>query len=288
MTFWEADKRTKPDPWSFEKGLVDPKWDWFHKHAIFTVPMLANEGTGQDAFREEITGLRTQSMQATAKYNRRGWGYTMAVNQRCDWAASSSWAIVGDIEFTMFVALNKTGTQGAAPAFLAHRTAADATAGYWIISGTASPGVVKFEWHNGTSVVNVTFSGATFPADGEVQLALTRKLGGVYDLYINGFFADTQTLIGDLSAGDKEIHIGQQLTSGERAVLGDYYCCYILKGVAANQVQITALVADPFGPFRMDDEDELRLLAVAVAGGANPKGPLGHPLWGPLAGPVGV
>jgi len=49
--------------------------------------------------------------------------------------------------------------------------------------------------------------------------------------------------------------------------------------------EIKKLARDPFGPFRMDEDIEW--LAVAAAGGgATPHGPLGHPLWGPLAGPV--
>ncbi len=61
------------------------------------------------------------------------------------------------------------------------------------------------------------------------------------------------------------------------------HACYWDRGLTDKEF------ADHYSPeFRWDliDNEAAEVRAVAVAAVANPHGPLGHPLWGPLAGPV--
>jgi len=53
-------------------------------------------------------------------------------------------------------------------------------------------------------------------------------------------------------------------------------------GYQLTASQLAQLRSDYFGPWVMDR----RLVKAAAVGGTNPHNPLGHPLYGPLAGPV--
>ncbi len=93
--------------------------------------------------------------------------------------------------------------------------------------------------------------------------------------------SDTVVAGDDIFDTDK-MRIGNRPNSTARAFDGVIYCIYIWKR-ELNVHEIRRISEDPFGLIRMAPR---RIVKAAAVGGANPHNPLGHPLYGPFAGPI--
>ena len=80
------------------------------------------------------------------------------------------------------------------------------------------------------------------------------------------------------------MRIGDWNTTTERSFNGDMSYLMFLPGYIINQAQVSQISNDWFGFMRTDFRTVV--VKAPVVGGTTPKGPFGHPFYGPFAGPV--
>lgn len=102
-----------------------------------------------------------------------------------------------------------------------------------------------------------------------------------HEFFVDGVSVGTNTTLMKLFTPDK-FALGRLPDSSPTSSTnsGIIYAAFMPAGFSSAEAQ--KLYRDPSGPFRMWDEAGV----VYAVGGGNPKGPFGHPLWGPFAGPL--
>ncbi len=296
MTFWEGEKNKKPERWSFDKGFVDPKWDWFWRDLAFFVPIWE---LGSAALYDLVTRKRGTIQSATTwKATDRGTALNF-IDNASDGAIFTGPFIATDLgdftgSFTVF-SLARTPDVGADRHTMYAQWDSGTITGQMLFgmnmtraAGTEA-GTLGLTCHE-----NITgFDGA----DSAAGLLLANTWYAMTGRRIwNGASSDVSVWLDGVDVTDAfETTNPRTARATSASYIGNYSTTIPFDGdisyVAGwnrplSNGEVIQLSRDPFGPFRMDAQDELQLLGVAAAGGANPHGPLGHPLWGPLAGPV--
>ncbi|KKN00099.1 hypothetical protein LCGC14_1141230 [marine sediment metagenome] len=152
--------------------------------------------------------------------------------------------------------------------------------------------IVKFLIHNGT--LDIGNGGTTIVPGTTYHVVGTWRAGEYPKVYINGII-DTASTTGSTPTGGALQSANTNLAIGGRpantntpitSVTFDYAGTistvrYYNRVLSASE--IAALNINPDLPMQ---QEPLVWLGQAPVGGTTPKGPLGHPLYGPLAGPI--
>ncbi len=256
------DREMKPDQRGFDPGIVTPRWWDLWSHAVFFPPYWEGGGERVDL----ITGDKSSSEAGVWADGEKGKGFLSTAGETGTvWANNANWDLDGDIDFTIWIALRKDGTSGAGAALFSRRT--DTGDGYIVLGGDASPGDMKLEWWDGSFIRNVNWGAGSMPADGDITVGVTRKIGGDFELFISGVSKGVQTDANALTAGSQVLALGSTFTN--RTIQGQYYSAFILKGLALSGDDFVELENDNFAHFRMADGVGV-VIVPAVAAGGNP------------------
>lgn len=144
---------------------------------------------------------------------------------------------------------------------------------------------VLFEVHNDSAGDDLAIFSNAFLNVADTWIHIV----GTYDgsnirVYANGVVGGTVgTLAGNTDASTDPMAIGSENASAQNPWLGQIDHVTIYNRVLSAG-EVASLYADPFQDWR---PEPIELWSdKTVAAGANPKGPLGHPLRGALAGPI--
>jgi hypothetical protein len=265
--------------WALQRALVAKKWGWFWEGARVVLPLW--EGGG-DVF-DKANGLQGANNNlswrgGSPEYNAiNGEQFTFANSPIFDEAAPQ-------LTLAALVTVNFTQTDFVTRSIIDNTV--DNADGYRLFF---SAGVDDFRFRLPFNTQNLDTVGASFVAGDVLHIV------GTYDgpnLLMTIYYKNLTTgqiLLNTLATGTNNVQptgdpllIGES-SSGDGPWDGLIHMVYI--GYRTwSESQVLAHRRDPFGPFRMADEVGVVVgLPVAVGG---PHGPLGHPLWGPFAGPV--
>ena len=142
------------------------------------------------------------------------------------------------------------------------------------------------------SNTGVLITGATGIDVGTPYLvALTNDGSGTNGLGLYSVELFTGVVNDDNAAGDflsdesgDELQLGADFSDTNDDLAGELSFFYYLAGIVATREQVLQLARDPFGPIT--EVESVVGFVAAGAPAANPHGPLGHPLYGPFAGPI--
>ncbi len=232
------DKLRKPDKWGFDKGLVDPKWDW-----LLSTPRLRNlmpfwHGAGA---RNLITG-DTVTLNGSPVISAEGIA-TIGASDRIAIPQEGNW---DDGGFVMLV-IQKAGTPGAfsrifdqtgGNAFILARSSSDTQLDWQVDFRTVINVVVPNLWDGPQHVVTMEWP--------------DKDSSGPYRIWIDGVIVHTSS-----PGTQTSIDIGTTLYLGNRddlARIGQllFKTVYQYHGVV-SEAQHRMLHADPFGPLRRQD-----------------------------------
>lgn len=111
--------------------------------------------------------------------------------------------------------------------------------------------------------------------------------GTAVELYQDGIFTGTAALGGDVGDSASTLKIGIR---GDSSIVSDFAGKIDLLTIWNRDLSASEIAQLYREPFIMFERDPIELwvaaTSVGVAPSANPKGPLGHPLYGALAGPI--
>ena len=242
----------KPDRWEFRR---DAAAAWA-KYASCVVPWWYNDYSPRDLITRRRANADTEGSRATGN---KGPGYLSAsAKANTVFNYSSSWDLDGDRNFTLLFVLRIDGTSGSGCAFFSRRSVGSGGVdpGYMTFSGTGSPGDPKFEWKDsGGTIRSVSWSGA-WPANGFHTIAICRRAGGEYELFVDGVSQGTQSQASTYPASAAHaLEIGSVLKafgSTARSVHGLYYLFAQLTGYAFTATDARDFHVDPFALIRPD------------------------------------
>ena len=229
----------KPGRWSVNPADIDPAWSWFWKYAGHAA--VYNEGAGAPfdyATRQVATVTNTDwSLTALGVGPRRD-----TTGERLRWSAREDFQLFGDVNFSVGIVLNKLTSNGG---LIVARDGTDN--GFWEFvndSGTA----VSFQWRVGGGQQSVNWTGLT--AGSATSFFVARRVGGVYELWVDGVSQGTQTnTTAPATSRAHDLEIGRR-GNNSASVLGTYLASYVWEGLALNDGLVQQLVQDPFGMFR--------------------------------------
>jgi len=252
----------KPARWGFDKGLADPKWDWFWRSNPTVFPFWEGAGSSKAVVEPRLATPSASPWIASAA------GLAIDMNDDGDKIVLdpvfdfSAWD-----KFSCFIAIDVDSYEGGNPAFW--RTAAGATGNTFFI--TNGGGGLWVRW-GGTDTAKTTTTLGT----GQKFFGFSTKSGDTsafLDGKNIGSSANAYTWPGGSSATIS--FLGWQ-TSGAERVDGKYQLIVFAEDHWTD-TQHALLAADPFGPFRMIDEVGV---VAGVAGAPSGSGTL---TFGPIA-----
>lgn len=285
MTFWENDKTKKPGRGDFDPGQVAPGWDWFWD-GIAGV-FLMQEGVG-------ATFFDTSFNRYSASFSGSPVWSTGPGGREIDFSPTDAFAktAVGSTLATRFQSKTRIGLTLYARA---SSYAGQANAGLTIkqesdVSGSDSIVFYPYDnrdgngarvFMNSTQLVNEN-TGALADNKNHLFTFSMFKLGD-NRIFVEGVEVVTSGFNRTISANTDVVNIAGWDGAASQSYHGQtsYAVVHTIPPILAQHAQ---LAHDPFGPFRM--KEDVGWLAVAAVGGANPHGPLGHPLHGPFGGPL--
>lgn len=231
----------KPGLWSVNPADIDPSWLWFWQYAGHAA--VYNEGagapwdyaTGHAASTVTSIEWLPTSLGIGAK---RG-----STSDRLIWSARDDFQLLGDVNWSAGIVLDVSTTAGG---LIVARD--DTDDGFW-----------EFRLNSTTDIsLDWRVSGGGQSADWTVPTVtqsihsffVSRRVGGVYELWIDGVSQGTQTnTTAPATSRAHDLEIGRR-GNNSASVLGTYLASYVLKGLALNNGLVRQLVQDPFGMFR--------------------------------------
>ncbi len=295
MTFWEGEKRKKPERWGFDRSLVNPEWQKIADHMVLGVPMWGVGSTDIPSFgRIKTLGTRTAFGGGPAPailVSRFGPTFNFVTGVTADDGGHFTWGDPVEASFTEAVTIfvlvyyNSWSFSNISGA-IGKWGAAQADRAYTIF--TDAVGEVHLGLGDGTSTFQTTVTAAQSLNVWYFMVGSWSKAGGVGRIYVDGVLNGTVALTSSLATNTSPLEVGRLRSDGSPSFFGHdgQIAMAGVLDIELSAVEIQQWSCDPFGPFRMVEDAEW--LSVAAAGGATPHGPLGHPLWGPFAGPVVV
>ena len=284
--FWVGDKHKKPDHWGFDKSLVAPEWGSIWGGLRYCLPFWERgnvpRNIGQDRSLPAPSYVGT-----TPIWSASDWGMGLEF----DGLDAQKMDLNGALGFlnglnggSLLAVLQKPGSVGA-----------DNEIAYRFDNNTGVP-ITQFLWNiNAIAMrLRLDLSGGTVIIDDDETLYGSTTvvhawnyLNGVgTSLWRDGILVGRDTTTSGtikLDGGTMVYSVGGFSPVGA-ATWDGHILAFLIWDRYLSDGEIQTVSRNPFGLIRMAEDAEW--LAVAAAGGANPHGPLGHPLWGPLAGPV--
>ncbi len=265
MTFWAGDKLKKPARWGFDKGLTDPKWDWFwHQGSSIVFPMW--EGIGpvlSDIVQGAVTSqTSTPDWQSTRIGQRRHYD-----SGEFD-ASNIVPSVIYPFTFIVYVLdpVTLTGTQ--ANWYMALVDSGQ-PAHMVVLGSQGNIGWRYFVRRNGSFDANnfAVCEGGTQDANPHLLVATSRN-ATEHELFDNGVSIELDTNNCDTFAVNRFDFGRINDTSPTNSFnAGVVYTAFI--PAALSKAEAVELAADPFGPFRMVDEIEKDVLSVVAVAADN-------------------
>ena len=304
--FFLQDERRKPDRWGFDHGLVDPKWNWFWEKSPIAIPVW--EGGGDSIF----AGQPARTTHTIASSEGPTWGLgphdiALIGDNPASTTQTDVWdtgipvpsgvpgitciagVFVGDASTDRYIHILSDGevfNAGTHAFSFGFRPNFSTGMRMWIY-GRNTGTLVGSE-----SKVSDFF---TVPTSGGFYATLCSTMNGarVRHFYFSDAGASgTKTTatswtitpsgsnVAFLGAPDGMSTTSSGLGRDGIDKIRFAYCFF----EELPDFQIKEIAHDPFGPFRRTER--VKWLSIAAAAGG-PKGPFGHPLHGPFAGPIG-
>jgi|GEM_PF-1549567 len=235
----------KPFPWVIDPGMVGKEWAWFWEHVTAWIPFMGDHHvyTRNEIIRPTVEDTGSPVITTVGRAYR-----TAATSEVARYPARDAWQLEGDIDFSVFVAVDVDSYVGAGgyPGYLNARDTL--SNGFWQLYWYSNQ--IQFAWYDG-GFRTLNHNVGAFPT-GQVRLAEVRHAGGFGECWFNGKALPTDTDLGSVSAaGGHGLNVGSFSAGGNDQVLGDYQGIYIFKGYALTDAQVRQLTADPWGPFRL-------------------------------------
>ena len=281
--------QAKPISWNVQKGIVAPKWRWFSDHLEMLVPIWkpgavlidvirnrepiieGSPGGGWNRFGAVVTANTGERL----RYLDPGASVPFSKAQRWSAGIILSFNDVTTDQQTIFGKSSNSGGGGIRQFFIRGETDGsvairtdDGIVAATLILQTAT-GIISTD-------VNYHF---IVTCDGNAGITLW-----ILDLDAQDIVAeDTGTFTPDDVDLTHEVQLLAHFTSSNDDIDGAMSIFWYLDGYTAIRENVYQLLRDPFGGIR-PVKDVVGF--VAAAPGARPQGPLGHPLYGPLSGPI--
>jgi hypothetical protein len=241
-------------------GLLEPDSLALRRNLTFAAPLW--EGGGQ-AF--DLMQRQQSNQQAGDWYvGQKGIVWRVdASGEHLRWAAKSGYQLDGDIEFSVFVSFRSdVPTTGNGGIICARSSFSN---GLWQMRmNQLNPSNLTFEWRVSSANQNVAWASSV--GRGYRTLLVTRKVGGTYELWVDGVSKGTQSNANAPTSSSQDLYLGR-LGNANDAALGLYEAAYIWKGRALTNSDAVKLARDPFLPVR-PVQHWPALFVQAVAGGA--------------------
>ncbi len=259
MTFWTEDKNKKPDRWGFDKGLTDPKWEWFWRDSFLSFPLWEGHDRPFSLVNNPILTINN-----TPVWRRRSRGMVLRSNSSLDAWVVPHFPEMDVTELTIAVvaewALDSTTLN---VTLLNYGTT---TAGSWTIFrfNTSSDGVtIQVRVDSGTSRL---IEGPTLTQGREYKIVLTYKDPNLR-IYVDGVLRGTESTGGTLDTDRGDLWLGSHV-SAANTHWNEPVSLYHFSGRAWSPAEIVEWSRDPFGPFHMVNDTETLIEGTgAVAAG---------------------
>lgn len=235
--------RSKPPPWNVEQAFVNPAYQGLWRGLTTLIP-LQGEQIPLDFLRREFASTATGDLKAGP----RGYGYftDYASSKQLQWPSSTHTDIGGgvDREFSILVAVDEIVALNGAAGFVAHRDAFNAT--YWELYYDS--GNINFGWSSPFRSVSWPY---TLSAGDSPVLVLTRRLGGVYELWVDGVSQGIRSNPVLVGGGAHQFAVGA-LAAGDTSnnVEATFQMVGLWTGRALSSPEAILLSADPFALIR--------------------------------------
>ncbi len=260
------DKHRKPDRWGFDKGLVDPEWDWFWRDSIFAVPQW-DRGTPRDIVSGhtiDTSGL----VRPPFKSGKHGLETDHSGSSSGDAGTARGWRLVESTKLdSPKLTLLTFGILTAPGSAKYAIDRGSVTEGTWDIRTTATGVRAQVRVDAGTARVADVTSG--LPANGSYVL-----MGLTYDdptlrlmiANIGGgsYGTATETTGGTLDLAKGDVYLGAH-SGGAGAIDWDAPLSWHFGADRAfTEAEFKRVARNPMAPWAM--RDEMAVLAAAVAG----------------------
>ncbi len=255
MTFWVEDKNKKPHRWGFDKDLTAPEWEWFWQRAKLAVPFW--EGGGVSSL-DIVKGLKfnwdTDTSDSVPLWvtGPNGIRVNFSTPQTEDnlTAALNGPLNLTDPDKITLIAKVKTG-------------AATARGTVFSPDNVTNLAQMELEASRITIIIDGVFMArsnlSTLVANTEYFITYVRFASGdSHRIYLDGvelslFSSATNSYT---EPADVDLMIGNRgQSAGSQSLDADIdYFAYLDGAISAEEVR--QLAADPFGPFRMVEDNE--------------------------------
>ncbi len=243
---FSGDKRKKPAPWAFDKGLVDPKWNRFWSKIIYASPVWPSGNT----IRDVVTGNSFTFTGTVPTQSVRELGQTLSfVDGTTSEQAITNFPQLGVVTaLTVLCVWAPQITAGNNQNFM--NVQQGTTFKGWRLQGqNQANNTIKFSISDGTLAVLAVSDRVDLLMDRSESFAVafTSLNNSLHRLYIDGVQQgadDTTTM--DFSAIDID-----RLTFGRSQSAGGDLSAVFISDQGFSPAEIKQWSADPFGPFRM-------------------------------------
>ena len=256
------DRRSKPAQWAFDAGLVAPRWQPLVRRMTFFAPLWEGGGKAIDwATRRPANYFK--STDRTWKGAPKGLSlFNNTAGKAQVWKPHVNYPFGAEQYFTIFIALEKTGSSGASgDFFLVHRVGFDWLDGHWQCASISADTTMGMQWNLAGFTKTVQWS--VWPDNAYHTIMITRK-ASTFELCIDGVSQGTVTEANDFGTGQAELGIGAN-GSISAGVFGNYYCAFVAKGIALTAEDALELHRDPFAFMR--PQYDMGQFFVPAAGG---------------------
>ena len=253
---------TKPGRWALSPELVAPE---FRRAArAITVLFPFWDGSGKVTYRlGRSWRFGEYSVAGSWTVGPRGTAYSLVGQHNDLWTASSRTpSMGGDVEWSMFLSLNRTGSYGS-EIYASFRTSATLADGQWFLRENGDNVDLSLRASGGWQTVTWTAPGTA--AGGQQDIVVTRKQGGIYELFLNGVSKGTQTNASSIGISAAQRLVIHQLfaTDPNHGIDGTFqFYAQFNRALSANDVAL--LSRDPYGLIRQYVPVELYGTGAAV------------------------
>ena len=258
----------KPPKWGFDKGLVDPKWDWFWRACIFAV--IPGNGWNRDLIEGAEGVLNTSANFSAANKFGPVMESTSSTTGGAEWYHGSKVEKLLSRDYTIFSFSDITSLAPFGNLFALPWEAGawDAPFNRIAFSRSAETDKGNSQITNTSSNDRVATSGAGFfPLnEGPTLYAVSRRIGTGF-FYKKGLLHSSGSFGTTLSIGFQERQpiaiFNRRLSDDAEGIVGtNSYTALLRDGI--SDAKHLMLAREPFGPFTYDDEVLAFVAAAAV------------------------
>ncbi len=254
----------KPAQWALTPALVDPKWEWFWRKAVFAAPLWEGGGNVQDQTPNRVS-LPPSVTPATWETSSRGRGIRSNANSESFQITTPDYLKIGwpASIFCGITRLGSNSTNAALFGLLYSNNGANPFTS--IMMGHAASSEVRGEINSGGSFRNMFSDDPALdcPTGETHDYAMVFKSGDS-SAYRDGILAATDGVgLSDPTYASTSLVTFGDGVNASRTPNCDFHYGYILDG-ECTAGQVKQIADDPHGPFRMLDEVGVVIVPAAV------------------------